>query len=121
VRQQTRDVRTDVPIYPYLGPDGVAGGTDQIAGPMVDEDFFAPRRTVLFPVIQWLSSEKVGALYKSNPNYFGATERRRPTQRHHRGIEYARETISAGYVRADVQLLEASSGWLAVSAPNRPT
>ena len=106
VRQQIRDVRTDVPTYPYVGPDGVAGGTDQNAAPMVDEDFSRRDGPYYFGPIQWLSSEKVGALRKSNPNYFGAPN----AAARHNGItaasKYARERISAGYFRADVHLLD---------------
>ena len=106
VRQQIRDVRSDVPTIPYLGPDGVAGGTDQAAVPFIDADFSRRDGPYYFPTIQWLSSEKVGALYKSNPTYFGPPN---AAARHNAitaASKYARETIAAGYVRGDVHLMD---------------
>lgn len=106
VREQIRDIRVDAPVFPFLGPDGVAGGVDNNAGQLLDESFSTREGPFFFPAIEWISAEDAGDLYRTNPNYFGPANEANRHNAMTAASKYAKETIAAAFVRGDMQLME---------------
>ena len=108
-REDERDQRQANYAFPFVGADGRASTT-----PVGSDDgaarFFAPgysQRAMPFgfPKVQWVDNAKLWEYYQANPTHLALD----PSVRYLsevNGSKHARELISAGYVRGDLQLLE---------------
>lgn len=111
VRQAMRDIRGTSTTANFVGADGrssttptVAGGSDDGAGAYLDNNFAAHGEPFGFPDIEWLNVESTYALYGAHPAYFVFDEN--SAYRNRVSIsKWARETVSSGFIRADVSLL----------------
>ena len=108
VRESARDIRGGTVPYTYVGPDGratstptAAAGSDDGAGPLLDEVFSQRYGPWGFPKIQWLSNYKYWDHYKAHPNYF--TIDQNAAYRNAVGFsKRAAEVISSAYIRGDL-------------------
>jgi TonB-dependent receptor len=106
VRRQDRDIRTDAPVWTFVGPDRVANTADDLVSryDVIDTVYSSANAPFDLPHIQRPSPYKMWQLFKSNPDYFrldeaGAINTNTAASRK------LTETVSAGYLRADVRLL----------------
>ena len=111
INHQQRDARADSIPFTFRGP-----GTPQPpavtvptpannAGIVLDESFSQRIAPYGFPRIQWISNEKLWALYQTNPGYFTRDENAayRSTTAASRRSE---ETVTSAYLRADAAFLD---------------
>jgi TonB-dependent receptor len=96
VRQGIRDLRADRTL-----PMTLAGS----AAPFLDASYSTRNGPFGFPKIEWISQEALWDFYESNPERFTLDQNAQ-----YRSLisvnKRAEEIISAGYVRADVQLMD---------------
>ncbi len=88
-------------------PNGSTAAADRLASrfDVFDEAFLAGAPTIFGQKVRWISGQKMYQLYQRNPSWFVLDE----AQVHQDFVNNSRklrETISAGYVRADFRLLE---------------
>ncbi|MES2694497.1 MAG: TonB-dependent receptor [Verrucomicrobiota bacterium] len=108
VRQRVRDLRGGMRPYNFVGADGRASttpvGNDDSPLPYLDPSFSERFMPFGFPRAQWVSNERLWALYRANPNTYTTNAdtwyRSEVTLSKH-----AEETIYAGFLRGDMQLL----------------
>lgn len=112
VRQLRRDLRIGPQAaYTFVGADGrnatqtTFADSDNKAGPFLDTNF--PGASIGFglPAAQWLDNYKLFAHWKANPAHYTVND-----VTTHTGLvnasKYAEETISAAYLRGDVQFFD---------------
>lgn len=106
VRRQDRDIRTDAPTWTFIGPDKVANTADDLATryDVMDTVYSAANAPFHLPPIQRPSPYKLWQLFKSNPDYFRLDEAGRINTNTAASRKLV-ETISAGYLRGDLRLL----------------
>jgi iron complex outermembrane receptor protein len=112
VRQAMRDIRGTSTTASFVGADGratttptVATGSDDGAGGFVDNSFAAHGSPYRFPAIEWPNLETIYALYGAHPEYFIFDE----NAAYRNAVSFskqAEETVSAGFIRADVSLFK---------------
>jgi iron complex outermembrane recepter protein len=105
VRHQMRDTRGETQNSTYLGPDGIAANADNAALPFVDEVISQRTPPWGFPQMQWLSNVKTWQRYQQSPAQFQINE----VAAHNNRVNFskhAEETVSAAYLRGDVQFLD---------------
>ena len=109
IRESMRDIRGGGDTYTYVGKDGLrsttptAAGSDDNAGPFLDEIFSQRTAPYGFPRIQYLSNFKYWEHYKANPTYF--TRDFNTDYRNAVGLsKYAAEILSSAYARGDLTL-----------------
>lgn len=109
VRQGIRDTHIASRPYSFVGRDGRASttpvGSDDGAASLVDASFSQRTAPYGFPQIQWVSNEQALALFNSNPGYF-TSDANTLYRNMVTGSKRAEETISALYVRGDLQLFD---------------
>ena len=105
-RQLERGIRNHSSPFSYVGRDGRASttpvGGDDSAAPFVDASFSQRIPPFGFPRTQWLGAEVIYDYYRANPGQFVLDE-----NSDYRTVvtssKFARETISAAYLRGDTQ------------------
>ncbi len=112
VRQAMRDIRGTSTTANFVGADGRGtttptdpAGSDDGAGAYVDPNFMAHGSPYGFPAIEWPNITALYNLYGSHPSYF-VFDQNAGYRQAVSISKWAQETISAGYVRADVSLLK---------------
>ena len=103
-----RDLRSTTDTYTFVGRDGVNSFVanaplrgDDNAGLVLDEAFSQRVGAYGFPRIQWISNDDYYDLYRTSPASF--TTNANTNYRAAIGAsKYAREVISAAYLRSDV-------------------
>jgi len=106
-RQNLRDIRVAAPVWRYNGPDGIYS-TGEPAGPLLNTTFSTVAAPYGFGTIEWIDSSKMFELFKAHPDQF-AEQLNGPygtIQRRVNGSQYIDESVSAGYLRADVRLFK---------------
>jgi TonB-dependent receptor len=111
---QEREIGQTSPFWNFVGPDGLVRTADDAMSRynLLDASgFSALPPSFGEPLIRWQSPQKLLQLYRERPAYFAAdvTRDHISTANNSRWI---RETISAGYLRADSRLLQ-NRLWLA--------
>lgn len=111
IRQAMRDISGSSTTASFVGADGrgtttptVAGGSDDLAGGYADRSFTAHGSPYGLPPIEWPNITAIYSLYGSHPSYFVFDQ----NAGYRNGVSisrWAQETISAGFVRADLSLL----------------
>jgi TonB-dependent receptor len=89
----------------HVGRDGVASNADDSAAGAIDAGLSGRPFPYGWPQPQWVDSGTVTDLYRSNPNYF-TSNAVGDHNTYANNSKYARETVSAAYLRADTNLLE---------------
>jgi TonB-dependent receptor len=109
MRESARDLRGGLVTYNYVGRDGrastVPADSDDSAAPFLAPEFSERPAPFGFPIMEWASRRKLLGHFESNPTYFvvdRSTEYRNAVTR----SKYARELITAAYLRGDVALLQ---------------
>jgi TonB-dependent receptor len=105
-RQNVRDIRVTAPVWRYNGGDGVYTSGDEPAAPFINSSFSATEPPYGFSSIQWLDPRKMYQLYQAHPEQFVEqfTGAYGTIQRATNGSQYIDESVSSGYLRADVRL-----------------
>ncbi|MBL9212064.1 MAG: hypothetical protein JNL92_16520, partial [Opitutaceae bacterium] len=110
LRQSVRDIRGSSPSWTFVGADGRPSttpdnGSDDGAGVAFDESFSQRNTPFGFGKVQWVSGEKLWALYRARPEYFNLDQN--GAYRSEVGLsKRAAEVISSVYFRADAAFLE---------------
>ncbi len=110
LRQSVRDIRGSSPSWTFVGADGRStttpgNGSDDGAGVAFDENFSQRNTPFGFGKVQWVSGEKLWALYKVHPEYFSLDQN--GAYRSEIGLsKRAAEVISSAYFRADAAFLD---------------
>lgn len=106
VRRQDRDIRTDAPVWTFIGPDGVANSADDAVSryDVIDTVYSSAKAPFGLPHLQRPSPYKMWRLYQSNPSYFRLDEAGRINTSTAASRKLL-ETVSAGYLRLDTRLL----------------
>ncbi len=112
IRESARDIRGGTVPYTFRGPDGRATstpadplGSDDNAGPYLDENFSQRNAPWGFPKIQWVSNYKYWELYKAHPEYF--TIDQNAAYRNAVNLsKRAAEIVSSAYFRGDLAFFE---------------
>lgn len=99
-----RDLRAATRTWTFTPPGGAAG---RIAGnfDVFNEDYSGDRSFKGSPQVLWVNPLEVYRLYQQQPSYFVPNESAGHISQV-QGSKYLKETISAGYLRADLKLLE---------------
>ena len=107
VRRQVRDIRGETPSWTFVGPDGVANSADDRVSlyDLVDPVYSRANAPFHLPPFQRPSPYKLWRLYQDHPAYFrydeaGFINTSTAASRH------ITETISSGYLRGDLRLLQ---------------
>jgi TonB-dependent receptor len=106
ISQDNRDMLRTLNAYTFVGADGIANTVDDSAGPFIDAKSYVEKWRFVQGQ-EFASSYKLGALFKSNPNYFTQTAAQQVTNeinRITRSFDLS-ERISAAYVQADARVL----------------
>jgi iron complex outermembrane receptor protein len=106
VRRQVRDVNATSSSLTYLGPDGRNNTADDSALSILDENYSQRVGPYGFPKNQWTSAWNYYDLYRAHPEYFSAPDQNAYYRSYVTNSKYAREIVSAGYVRADVAFFQ---------------
>ncbi len=108
-RQDERDQRSANYAYSFVGADGKSTttplGSDDGAAPFFAPGYSQREMPFGFPRVQWLDNEKLWSYYQANPsriNLDANTEYLSFVN----GSKYAKELVSAAYVRGDLQFLD---------------
>ena len=106
VRRQDRDIRQLNPIWTFLGPDGVATTADDLSTryDIIDTVYSSANAPFHLPHFQRPSPYKLWQLYQAHPEYFRLDEAgfvNSSTAASRKLLE----TVSSGYVRGDLRLL----------------
>lgn len=111
LRQAMRDIRGTSTTANFVGADGrgtttptATGGSDDGAGAYADRNFMAHGSPYGLPPIEWPNITALYKLYGSQPGYF-VFDQNAGYRNAVSVSKWAQETISAGFVRADVSLL----------------
>jgi iron complex outermembrane recepter protein len=107
VRRQDRDIRTDAPVWTFVGPDRVANSADDLVSryDVIDTVYSSSNAPFDLPHLQRPSPYKLWQLFQSNPEYFRLDEAGRINTATAASRKLT-ETVSAAYLRADVRLLQ---------------
>jgi iron complex outermembrane receptor protein len=106
VRRQDRDIRSTGPVWTFVGPDRVANTADDLVSryDVIDTVYSSANAPFDLPPLQRPSPYKMWQLYKSNPEYFRLDEAG-AINTATAGSRKLTETVSAGYLRGDLRLL----------------
>ncbi|MDO8542071.1 MAG: TonB-dependent receptor [Opitutaceae bacterium] len=106
VRRQDRDIRQINPTWTFLGPDGVATTADDLSSryDIIDPVYSSANAPFDLPPLQRPSPYKLWQLYQTNPEYF-RFEEANFINTSSAASRKLTETVSAGYVRGDLRLL----------------
>lgn len=107
VRRQDRDIRQFNPVWTFIGPDQVANTADDLASryDVINDGYSTANVPFDFPHIQRVSPYKLWRIYQSHPEYFRLDEAGFINTSTNASRKLT-ETISSGYVRGDVRLLD---------------
>ena len=109
LRRSARDLRAGTTAYTFVGADGrssttpTAAGSDDAAVVVRDPNGSTRAAPMGFPRAEYISSEKLLALYQANPSYLTFD----PSAAYRAGINQSKraaEIVSSAYLRGDVQL-----------------
>lgn len=108
-RQDERDQKATTFGYSFVGADGRSSttpvGNDDGAGPFF-ASIYSQRDTPFgFPKMQWYDNAKLWDHYQRNPTHITLDQNAKYLAETN-GSKYARELISAAYVRGDLHFLE---------------
>jgi hypothetical protein len=108
VRQRARDLRGGTRPFNFVGADGRASttpiGNDDSPAPHLDPSFSQRTLPFGFPRAQWVSNERLWALYQGNPNTYTIN----PDAWYRSEVslsKYVEETVYAGFLRGDTQFM----------------
>lgn len=95
------------PVTWNFRPNGASDVTSRLAGKfdVFDEAFIADGPTLYGERVRWISGKKLYDLYQAQPSWFVA-DPATSWQNYVNNSRSIKETISAGYVRTDVRLLQ---------------
>lgn len=114
VRRQTRDLRGASQRWNFVGPDRIAGTADDRVGNydlLLTNGYGDGKFSFGLPRTTWVDLTKLWELYRRNPSYFSLDEAN-AIQANATNSRRIVETVSAGYFRADMRLLQ-NRLWLA--------
>ncbi|MBL9189448.1 MAG: carboxypeptidase regulatory-like domain-containing protein [Opitutaceae bacterium] len=109
-RQAARDQRVSNPTYQFVGADRVGSTTltptsDDRAAPFLDPSYSSRVAPYGFPAFQGISSEKLYEHFVANPTHW--TTNANTSYRSSVNLsKFAKELVSAAYVRGDLGLFE---------------
>ena len=106
VSRNERDIRLETRTWNFR-PTFAAGSPERLAGSydLINDTYSRQRIFANGQRVFWIDPRKVYGLYKTQPSWFVLNEAAYHTSRVN-GSQYLEETISAGFVRADLKLLE---------------
>jgi TonB-dependent receptor len=104
VREEILDNRSPTITYTFVGANGTPNNADDSAAVVRDDSFSQRIPPFGFPRTDWVSNQRLYSLYKSNPAYFTTSDATSHTNAV-ANSKWARELVSAAYVRGDVQFL----------------
>ncbi|MBI5771983.1 MAG: TonB-dependent receptor [Verrucomicrobia bacterium] len=106
-REQTRDINRWSWGYNFVGADRRAGTADDNAAVLLDEIYSQRNSPWRFPQKQqWASPSKAYQLFVAHPEYFSITNALSPWQTYVRASKWLQESITSGYLRADLRLFK---------------
>jgi TonB-dependent receptor len=105
VREELLDNRQFVPSYTFVGADGRAATADDNASVVKDASFSQRIPPFGFPRTDWVSNQQLFGLFAAKPAYFTTNEATNHTATV-TNSKWARELVTAAYVRGDVQFLD---------------
>lgn len=107
VRRERRETTNPTSTFAFVGPDGVANTTDDLAAryDLEEANYSTLRMPFSVGPVQRPSSRKTYALLQANPAYFVRDEAAEVRSAATTSREFS-ETIAAGYLRADAALFE---------------
>lgn len=107
VHVDDRDTRSRQLNYTFVGPDRVANSADDLVSryDLVAEGFSRQAMPWGLPRVTWPSNERIGALFRSNPEYFQLNEVAAVSAAANASRKIT-ETVSAAYLRGDTRLLD---------------
>ena len=103
-RQTQRDIRAWSAVYTYVGRDGRQNNVNGSALPILDAVFSDRIAPFGFPKIQHTDAIEAYAFWRARPNEFTLDENNL-YRSDVSGSKYAKESVSATYLRGDVALL----------------
>jgi TonB-dependent receptor len=107
VQVDDRDTRSRQFNYTFVGPDRVANSADDTVSryDLVAREFSNQAMPWGLPRVIWPSNEKIGALFRTNPEYFQLNEVAAISAAANASRKIT-ETISAAYVRGDTRVIQ---------------
>lgn len=107
VHVDDRDTRSRQLNYTFVGPDRIANSADDSVSryDLVAQAFSNEAMPWGLPRVTWPSNEKIGALFKANPEYFQLNEVAAISAAANASRKIT-ETVSAAYVRGDTRLID---------------
>lgn len=106
IKVRKKDRRAPTDLWTFVGPDGAVNGTDDLATnyDVMSESNYTDLPYGMPSVARWVDLGKMSALFKAHPEYFRFNEVNSITT----GAASSKitETISSGYVRTDVRLID---------------
>ncbi|MEJ1971001.1 MAG: TonB-dependent receptor [Lacunisphaera sp.] len=105
IRRNVRDIdKPGARSWNYVGPDHIANSGDESASIVLDESFSTktPIKGAYTGPIQYPGASAAYALYVAHPDYFALSSTTAPWVNEVNASKRITETISAAYVRADV-------------------
>lgn len=107
VHVDARDTRSRQLNYTFVGPDRVANSADDAVSryDLVATAFSREAMPWGLPAVTWPSNEKIGALFRSHPEYFQLNEVAAISAAANASRQIT-ETVSAAYVRGDARLVD---------------
>jgi TonB-dependent receptor len=109
--EETKDNRRESNRYTFIGADGVANTADDSAQPYLDTTYIGQDPFWGYGPIQWINPWLLADTLKSNPGYFRFEQVTSETNRIN-GSERIAETVTAGYVQFEGQLLNNKLGFV---------
>ena len=110
-RQNVRDIRVSGPVWRYLGPDGIYNNQlpagDEAAAPFLNATYSATTPPYGWSKVQWPDPRKMYTYFKAHPEQFQEqfTGNYGTILRAVNGSQYISESVTSGYLRADLRLL----------------
>jgi TonB-dependent receptor len=104
-RQTQRDIRAWSAVYTYVGRDGRQNNVNGSALPILDAVFSDRIAPFGFPKIQHTDAIEAYTYWRAHPNEFTLDENNL-YRSDVTGSKYAKESVSATYLRGDVALLD---------------